>query len=123
MHERSLVARLVDQIDDELRDRRLSSLKEVRLEIGEFAGIEPSLLELAFQELSLNRWEQDVTLRLDIVPLTARCLACRHEFHVEQFRFICPECDHALVEVIAGEELRLVSLTTNRSKFSERSVP
>ena len=111
MHERSLVSRLIEQIEDELRIRQRGGLTAVRLEIGEFAGVEPSLLELAFQEMAADRWQRDVELRLDVVPLTARCQRCGEEFHVERFRFVCPKCDHAAVDVIAGEDLRLVSLT------------
>jgi hydrogenase nickel incorporation protein HypA/HybF len=119
MHERSLIARLILQIEEELQQRQLSGLKEVRLEIGEFAGVEPELLELAWQELALLHWNADVGLTLDVVPLTAECRQCGQSFHVERFRFVCPVCDHAGVDVVAGEGLRLISLTTEGSGSPE----
>lgn len=119
MHERSLVQILLEQIEDELQSRGLHGLTEVRLEIGEFTGVEPSLLALAFAEMSASRWRRDLQLRLDVVPLTARCRQCATDFRVERFRFVCPNCDHAGVDVIAGEELRLVSLTAAGSPALE----
>lgn len=115
MHERSLVNRLLEQIDDELCRRTISGLTAVRLEIGEFAGVEPSLVQIAFEELAAARWPSEVRLDLNVVPLTARCRKCLEEFHVERFRFVCPRCDHAGVDIIAGEELRLISLTANEA--------
>lgn len=122
MHERSLVNRLLEQVDDELCRRQISGLTAVRLEIGEFAGIEPTLVQMAFEELAADRWQCHVRLDLNVVPLTARCRQCLEEFHVERFRFVCPRCDHAGVDIIAGEELRLVSLTANEPASLE-SVP
>lgn len=110
MHERSIVQALIEQIADEMQARGLHDVTEVRIEIGEFSGLEPALLSLAFAEMSSSHWNRDVQLHLDVVPLTARCRHCAAEFHVERFRFICPICNHAGVDVIAGEELRLISL-------------
>ena len=123
MHERSIVRVLLEQIEDELRVRQLGGLTEVRLEVGEFAGIEPALLELAFTEMSADRWRHPVSLQLEVVPLTARCRHCATEFRVERFRFVCPACHHAGVDVIAGEELRLISLITDRFPSLESVAP
>lgn len=119
MHERSLVMRLIEQIEEELQNRQLSGLTAVHLEVGEFAGVEPSLLEIAFQELAAERWPQQVQLRLTVVPLTVRCRQCCEQFPVERFRFVCPRCEHAKVDVISGEELRLVNLTVVRPQPQE----
>ena len=110
MHERSLVQTLIEQIDDELARRGLQHLEEVRLEVGEFSGVEPLLMQVAFEELAAGHWPQPVRLIWSTTPLTARCLACRQEFEVERFRFICPACEHRQVEIVGGEDIRLVSV-------------
>ncbi len=119
MHERSLVKQLIEQIEEELRDRHLSGLTAVHLDIGEFSGIEPSLIELAFQEMAVNRWPTEVRLVVNVIPLAARCRQCGEDFRVERFRFVCPHCDHGAVEVIAGEDIQLVSLTVADCKSTE----
>lgn len=110
MHEGSLAAALIRQIDEELRRRRLQALVEVRLAIGEFAGVEPRLLTSAFEELAADHWNPPPRLCYDIIPLRARCQTCALEFEVNQFRFVCPACGSRQVDVTAGEELQLVSL-------------
>lgn len=110
MHERSLALALIRQIEEELRRRHLRRLVEVRLSMGEFAGVEPRLLASAFEELAAAHWTPPPRLRCDIIPLRARCRACAVEFEVNRFRFACPACDSRQVDLTAGEELQLVSL-------------
>lgn len=111
MHERSIVKQLIEQIDEELHRRNLHGLTAVHVQIGEFAGVEPALLELAFQEMAPVHWHAPVILDLQIVPLMARCQHCRTDFHVERFRFVCPCCNCDTVTVISGESMQLVSLS------------
>jgi hydrogenase nickel incorporation protein HypA/HybF len=122
MHERSLVQCLIKQIDEECATRRIDQFIGVRLEIGEFSGVEVALLSIAFEEMAALHWRRSVQLHVTRVPLTARCTKCQSEFFVEQFRFICPLCNHAIVKVIAGEELRLTSLIAARSEHIEGFV-
>lgn len=119
MHERSLVKQLIEQIEEELHSRHLAGLTAVHLEIGEFAGVEPSLIELAFQEMAIDYWQTQVHLDLKIIPLTAHCQSCNKDFHVERFRFVCPFCSQTAVNVIAGESMQLVSLSVATSKTTE----
>lgn len=110
MHERALAQSILRQIDDELQSRRLHKLCEVRLAVGEFSGIEPRLLEIALEELSAEHWPQPVALHCQVVSLAARCRACDQEFRVEGFRFVCPACGDRQLDVIAGDDIQLVSV-------------
>lgn len=111
MHERSIVALLIEQIEGERQARGMGALVEVRVALGEFSGVEPILFAEAFAELSRERWGRDVALRLDAAPLSARCRSCGAEFRVERFRFVCPACHNAGVDVVSGEGILLVSLS------------
>jgi len=119
MHERSLVHSLIGQIDEELQRRGLSRLQEVRLEIGEFAGIEPLLLAMAFEEIAAEHWSEPVKLHWSLVPLQAKCRNCATEFAVSQFQFVCPKCEARTVDVISGEDLKLVSLRIETEPLSQ----
>jgi hydrogenase nickel incorporation protein HypA/HybF len=109
MHERSLVQTLLDQVSEAARSRGLEHIREVVLDVGEFAGVDATLLALAFEEMAPAVLGADVTLDIRQTPLTARCRACDHAFRVEGFRFVCPACGGD-VKVTGGEEFRLVSL-------------
>lgn len=115
VHERSLVKTLIEQILEELRIRRLGRLHEVQLQIGEFSGVESTLVASAFAEMSIEYWKQEVLLRIDVVPLTAACQNCGNEFHVQSFRFVCPECGCGNVQVTAGEGMQLASLRAEQA--------
>lgn len=119
MHERSLVRQLIEQVEEELRNRHLGGLTAVHLDVGEFSGVEPSLIELAFQDMAVGQWPNEVRLIMNVIPLAARCRQCGEDFRVERFRFVCPHCEHAAVDVIAGEDMQLVSLTVADFKSTE----
>jgi hydrogenase nickel incorporation protein HypA/HybF len=114
MHERSLVLQLIDQVCREAAERGLDEIHEIHLQVGEFSGVESRLVQLAFEELAPLTWTHRVELKVDTVQLTAKCEKCQCQFHVEAFRFICPECRSGDVRVISGEELQLVSLSARR---------
>jgi hydrogenase nickel incorporation protein HypA/HybF len=122
MHERSLAALLIEQVDEERHVRRLGELVAVRVALGEFSGVEPALFAKAFAELSQERWRRDVALRLEVTPLAARCRGCAVEFRVERFRFVCPACENTSVDVVSGEEVQLVSLSAERSTSTEEAA-
>lgn len=123
MHERSLVKTLIEQVLEEGRVRGLGRIHEVRLQIGEFSGVEPSLVESAFAEMASESWDTAVRLTVEVVPLTATCLTCSEAFHVESFRFVCPRCGGGNIQVTAGEELRLVSVRAERQTACEGVRP
>ena len=156
MHERSLVRSLIAQVNEELRNRGLTSdsqtsqtlsghttsnsdrlpskgsdpfdhgmrthLQGIRLEIGEFSGVEPSLIQLAFEEMALEAWGHAVELDLEIIPLTAECLTCKTRFRVEAFRFVCPDCHGTNVQIRSGEQMQLVSMDIEPMGTSESST-
>ena len=110
MHERSLVKGLIGQVLEAARTRCLGRLHEIQLRIGEFSGVEPRLVEIAFLEMRPEFWETEVRLSIDVVPLTAMCQSCHVEFAIQGFRFVCPACGSGQVSVISGEEMQLVSI-------------
>ena len=90
MHERSLVRGVLDQIVREVAPRSPQVVRGVQLDVGEFAGIEPLLLQSAFEELAPTVLHADVQLDLRTSPLRARCRQCAAEFAVSDFRFVGP---------------------------------
>ncbi len=119
MHERSLVKGLIEQVLEEGRNRRLGQLHEIRIEIGEFSGVEPLLVKSAFDEMAVEYWPTRVELKIEVIPLSAICQACQSSFRVTDFRFICPKCGGGEVKITAGEELKLVNLRAEAVKQNE----
>ncbi len=83
MHERTIVRDLLDQTLRFASTRSARSVRVVKLTVGEFAGVEPELIRLAFEELAPSILHPHVRLDVLVAPLEAECRSCRNQFRVE----------------------------------------
>lgn len=111
MHELSLMRALLQQVDELRTSHRDHELRRIDVSIGEFSGVDPELLQSAFDRSTDGTQLEGVKFSVSHVPLIARCRNCLVEFQVYSFRFVCPACDDRAVDVIRGEELMLESVT------------
>lgn len=110
MHERSLVAALLEQVARIAREQGSGSVRAIRLQVGELAGVEPLLIESAFHELKVEAVSPRCVLTMRHVPLTARCGDCGREVILERLLFQCPACRSTVLDVTGGDAVRLESI-------------
>ena len=122
MHERSLVKLIIEQVLEETRSRRLGRIDEILIQIGEFSGVEPRLVKSAFAEMALDFWDTEVRLSIDVVALAAMCQMCQTTFLIKNFDFVCPHCSASKIEIIAGEELKILSIRAERPLVHETCI-
>ncbi|TWU46702.1 hydrogenase maturation nickel metallochaperone HypA/HybF [Rubripirellula reticaptiva] len=115
MHELSLVKSLLSQVRSIVVDNKSESAEEVVVEIGPLSGVEVELVRSAFNQLSSELNQSGTTLTIHEVPLVVRCLDCGCESEVRGFVFRCQHCSSGRVQVIRGDEFRLVSVTLTES--------
>jgi hydrogenase nickel incorporation protein HypA/HybF len=65
MHEYSLVQAMFDQIDEVARTRGAIAVRRVRVRMGPFAGVEPSLFRTAYEMFRVNTLCADAPLEID----------------------------------------------------------
>ncbi|MFI4850045.1 MAG: hydrogenase maturation nickel metallochaperone HypA [Gimesia chilikensis] len=118
MHERSLVQTLLNQVQQVVDADGGGVVKEIQVQVGDLSGVEPLLFEAAFAELVTEWFSQECRLVLDIVPVKAECRLCGQCFEVQDYEFLCPACGTGPVEVIQGDQVKLMSITVD----SEKSV-
>lgn len=118
MHERSLVAALLEQVVRIAQEQRASRVRSIRLQVGELAGVEPLLVESAFQELKAAPVAPDCVLTVRHVPLTARCRSCVREVILERLQFQCPVCQSTDLDLIDGDTVRLESIEIEEATLS-----
>lgn len=82
----------------------------VKLLVGRMTGVEPEALRFCFASLAAGTVAAEAELEIELAPLCACCRDCGEEFGVENYRFLCPQCGSAAVEVISGRELRVEHL-------------
>lgn len=111
MHERSLVQNLLKQVRQIVEAQGGGRVSEICVQAGDLSGVEPLLFAAAFEEMVVDVFSVECRLKLDLVPVTAVCTHCQHEFEVLDFQFHCPECGTGTVDVIQGDDLQLISVT------------
>jgi hydrogenase nickel incorporation protein HypA/HybF len=111
MHEQSLIRALLRQVVDVAAKNPGSRVVSVRVQIGEFSGVELELLSSAYDDLVQDTSLRGAKLDMERVPLEAVCEQCGHKFRVERFRFECNQCGSLRLTLRGGEELLLDSVT------------
>ena len=110
MHELSVAHSLLELIEEHSKANDASSVLSVKIQVGRLSGIEPELLESAFDVVKRDSVAHDAKLIMDVVDVRIRCNHCQKESVLEDFVFFCPECGATDVRVLEGEGMFLQSL-------------
>ena len=112
MHEYSIVQSLLDVIEDNAKKNGASKVTKVVVKIGVLSGVEPHLLEIAFNTFKEKTICEDAEFVMNIQPIIARCQTCGHEnsYPKNQIFFECEKCSGVELDVIDGEDMLLMSL-------------
>ena len=119
MHERSLVQNLLRQVAEIVAAEGGGHVAEIHVQAGDLSGVEPLLFQTAFDDMVPAVFSSDCQLTLEVVPVTAVCSQCDHQFEIVDFQFRCPACQVGSVRVIQGDEVKLISVTINSNNSIE----
>ena len=114
MHEHSLVHALLEQVERLAGEQGAGEVEEVRVQLGPLSGVEPLLVQSAFEMLAPATIAGQARLVIDEGPLLGQCAHCRHRFEIIDFKFLCPICDSRNIEIKAGDGFVLESITVHR---------
>lgn len=115
MHEASLIASLLRQVDELAVQNGGGRVDQVRIEVGPLAGVEPLLVREAFERLRVGTSATEAELVIDAVGLNCRCRRCRRDYVTDALRFDCPICGCGDVDVLSGDRVVLHSFTLAQS--------
>jgi len=110
MHEMSIAENLIEQILRFAEEHDAMQVIAVEVVCGEMQQVVPEALHLAFNAVKAGTLASEAELTILEQGLEAKCRACRHEFTAQIDNFLCPECEEADVELIAGDEIILQSM-------------
>ncbi|MGB7344715.1 MAG: hydrogenase maturation nickel metallochaperone HypA [Pirellulaceae bacterium] len=111
----SLVKSLLSQVDAILADNGADAADEIAVEIGPLSGVETELVQSAFEQLTNHPNRPSPRLIINQVPLVVTCRECHQESELGEFVFRCGLCNSGRVQVIRGDEFRLLTVTFNES--------
>lgn len=111
MHEVSLIADLIDRVDEVAEAQKFDRVLEIRLRVGELCGVEPSCLEFCFPEVTRGTRLEGARLVLESEPAELKCRACGHVSRPsDPGDLTCPRCHSGGVDVSQGREFKVVDL-------------
>ena len=119
MHELSLVRSLLRQVEQVRAEHGGLTVETILIEVGPLSGVEPLLVESAFQQIQAECGLPQASLVVAEVPLTALCEHCG-EVAVDPVRIDCPSCGNRDVRIVGGDSVRLESVTLQFAKREEQ---
>ena len=110
MHEYSVVQALLEQVQELATQNEATEVTKVIVKIGVMSGVEPHLLEVAFETFKEKTICQNAHFIMNIQPLVLNCQSCHSKSEVQTAHYCCPQCESLNVNVDDGEDMYLMSL-------------
>jgi hydrogenase nickel incorporation protein HypA/HybF len=112
MHEYSIVQSLLDIIEENAKKHGGKKVSKVVVKIGVLSGVEPHLLQVAFDTFKANTICKDAVFEMAIQPIVVECKDCfkKSEFEKNRLFFECEYCKSVNLEILDGEDMVLLSL-------------
>lgn len=110
MHEYSIVQSLIESCEEHVKENYAKKVTKVVVKIGVLSGVEPHLLEEAFNMFKENSVCNDAEFVMIIQKVKIFCNSCEFEQELEKNEFVCPNCGSYELSVLDGEDMYLMSL-------------
>lgn len=110
MHEMSICQGLMSQVEQIARDKGANRVDSIVLSIGPLAGVEPDLLNRAFEVARAETVASEAELQIETGPVVVECRDCGCNGDVVVNRLLCPSCGSWQVNLVQGDELLLLRL-------------
>jgi hydrogenase nickel incorporation protein HypA/HybF len=110
MHELSICQSLLLQVGKVAAQNQASGVEKIVLRVGGLSGVEPELLERAFEVARMGTLAEHAELVIERGPVVVKCRQCGGSCAVPVNRLLCTYCGDWRVQVLEGEELLLLSV-------------
>lgn len=91
-------------------DAKGLKIERVNLKIGKLSTVVPDSLKFCFNIAIRDTPLSGAELRIEEIPVTARCNACKNEWTITEAAFSCPSCDNGDIRILSGQELNIESI-------------
>ena len=114
MHEVGIMQSALDIALERAERQGAEQILCLGLRVGALSGVVPDALEFAFEVLKRGTIAENAHMEVEYIPLRIYCPLCKREFTLDDFFYLCPECDNPQTEVRQGRELdvRFVELSS-----------
>jgi len=118
VHEMSIMTSLLRAVEGKVREVGAVRVTRLRIVVGKLSGIEPDLLETAFEFLSPGTVAEGASFEIRTPGLQVRCNDCQRTFELDEIQFACPECGGFNVEIQGGDELLIEEMEVDFASSS-----
>lgn len=116
MHEYSIVSALIEQCEQHAQANHADKITRVDIKLGVMSGVEPSLLQTAFDTFKLDGICKEALLNMQIQPLVILCQNCKTESVLSERTVVCPACQSFRTRVLDGEDMLLMQLEMEQNE-------
>ena len=110
MHEYSIVQSLLNSCEDNARQNDATKVTKVVVKIGVMSGVEPDLLQTAFDTFKEQTMCESAEFIINVQPVVIKCLTCKEESTLQKNEYACLKCESIDIEILDGEEMYLMQL-------------
>ena len=110
MHEMSICQGLMDQVEKIAKEQGASRVDSIVLSIGPLSGVEPELLNRAYEVARLQTVAENAPLKIETGAIEVECRSCGASGEAQVNRLLCPSCGDWQVDLVKGDELLLLRL-------------
>ena len=110
MHEYSIVQSLLNSCEDQVAINSATKVTKVTVKIGVLSGVEPDLLQIAFNTFKEETVCADSEFIINIQQVVIQCKECKTTSTLNKHEYKCPKCDSINIDIIDGEEMYLMQL-------------
>ena len=111
MHEMAIAIQIVEianaAVPADIDDAKVES---VNLRVGRLTAVVPESLRFCFGIVSRDTALAGAELRIDEIPVVARCRDCDAESDIDEPPFVCGSCASGRLEIVSGRELTVTSI-------------
>ncbi|WOT03679.1 hydrogenase maturation nickel metallochaperone HypA [Shewanella youngdeokensis] len=110
MHEYSIVTALIEECENHAAQNDANKVSRVDIKVGILSGVEPALLQTAFDTFKLEGICAEATLNMNIQPLVLNCFSCHQQTTHKERTVVCSHCQSTDTKVLDGEDMMLMQL-------------
>ncbi len=110
MHEFSIVDSLLHLAEEHASKHNAKKVTKLEIKIGVLSGVEPELLQTAFDTFKEGTICEESEFIMKIQPVVVKCQNCGFEGELSKDEYLCPKCQSAEIKIIDGEDMYLMSL-------------
>lgn len=110
MHEESLIRSLLRQVENIAQQHEAVAVVAIEVEVGPLSGVEPLLLQDAFDRLKETSAWPNAELSVQQIGLDVFCKSCQMESQLRDFRFVCCHCGSTELQILRGDAFRLLNV-------------